>query len=153
MKPGDKVHYIDTYNITNAVFECVHFGIVKDVRENGIFVVFNCSGKWDKYWLYTGQLCSKDMVHPGWEAVFTGVDTFNNARKVERHIHYTGTRKEYHNIHGPSMTVFNSDGSVHSESYHIDGVELDEAKWERVSLNRLADGIGLGDLFGEQGDW
>lgn len=63
---GDKVHY-----------QPVHYGddkwedgIIKEIRDNkmdGVWVVYNCAGRWDKYMDYTGALTNLRDLKLGWK--------------------------------------------------------------------------------------
>lgn len=43
-------------------------GKVKSLHKDGVhaYVVYHCSGNWDRYELYTGQLTPLKSLVPGW---------------------------------------------------------------------------------------
>lgn len=63
-KVGDKVHYQPEHYGNR--FEN---GIVKEVRpgDDGCFVVYNCAGRWDKYFDYTAAKTNYRDLKPGWK--------------------------------------------------------------------------------------
>ena len=58
-KRGDKVTYIPPVGI-------VERGIVKEVREDSVFVVYHCAGEWGRYADYTAANTPIDRLMPGW---------------------------------------------------------------------------------------
>ena len=58
-KPGDHVTYVPT------VGDSEH-GIVKSVRDDAVFVVYNCAGEWGRYEDYTAANTPIDRLVPGW---------------------------------------------------------------------------------------
>ena len=56
LKPGDKVRWNDKEN-----------GIIKAVDETGYYVVFQCSGNWERYEDYTPAFCKLETIKPGWK--------------------------------------------------------------------------------------
>lgn len=59
LKEGDKVHYCPEYGKKEN-------GIVKELRDNGAFVVYHCAGQWDNYRNYTGALTDYKDLKTGW---------------------------------------------------------------------------------------
>ena len=65
LKVGQKVHY-----------QPAHFceeewenGIIKEIREgrtDGVWVVYNCAGNWDRFMDYTSALTNLRDLKPGW---------------------------------------------------------------------------------------
>lgn len=59
-KPGDRVTYTPQYGMTSI-------GIVKDDPGGHIvFVVYNCSGRWDEYERYTASATNRGQLTEGW---------------------------------------------------------------------------------------
>lgn len=62
IRVGDKVHYQPSY----YDFEKWDNGIVKEITEERVFVVFNCAGDWENYKNYTGCLTKIKDLYKGW---------------------------------------------------------------------------------------
>jgi len=65
---GDRVHYQPGHYGENEWEN----GIVKEIRDgriDGVWVVYNCSGNWDRYRDYTGALTNIRDLWPGWRNV------------------------------------------------------------------------------------
>lgn len=58
MKEGDKCHYTDEYNKQD--------GIIKSIKPNIIFVVYNCDNDWKNYHNYTAVATNPNSLKPGW---------------------------------------------------------------------------------------
>lgn len=56
---GQKVHYT-----TNPAG--MENGIVKEITDHAVFVVYNCAGNWDQYQNYTGANTNPRDLQPGW---------------------------------------------------------------------------------------
>jgi hypothetical protein len=154
MKPGDKVHFIPDENSRRNLngFEMVDFGIVKEVRDDAIFVVFHCGRNWDDYWKYTGAMCNASCVFPGWEAVNVTNAVYNSGIKVERHIIFDGVAKHYHSLAGPAYIEHNRSGIPITELYYINGQKYSRDDWEAEWLKIQAAHVGLDGLIGDK-DW
>lgn len=62
---GQKVHYKPEH-YGNDEWEN---GIIKEIRESrkdGVWVVYNCAGNWDRYREYTGALTNLMDLNLGW---------------------------------------------------------------------------------------
>lgn len=57
---GTKVHYAPKHRAD------IENGIVKDVTEAGVFVVYNCGDDWDNYENYTAALTNPKDLQLGW---------------------------------------------------------------------------------------
>lgn len=58
-EPGDRVTYHPTVGNPEK-------GIVKSVRGNAVFVVYNCAGEWDRYQDYTAANTPANQLTKGW---------------------------------------------------------------------------------------
>jgi len=58
---GEKVHYDPMVAGRNC-----ENGMVKEIAENGIRVVFHCNEDWKNFRDYTGQLTSTHQLRKGW---------------------------------------------------------------------------------------
>lgn len=58
---GEKVHYDPMVSGRNC-----ENGMVKEIAENGIRVVFHCNKDWNNFRDYTGQLTSIHQLRKGW---------------------------------------------------------------------------------------
>ena len=61
LEVGEKVHYQPEHY-------CDEFlnGIVKEINDAGVRVVYKCDGNWDNYADYTGQMTALDSLKLGW---------------------------------------------------------------------------------------
>ena len=59
---GDKVHY-QPEHYGEKKWEN---GIVKEIRNGGVWVVYNCAGNWERYWDYTGAKTNMQDLKIGW---------------------------------------------------------------------------------------
>jgi ABC-type sugar transport system substrate-binding protein len=65
LRVGQKVHYQPAH-YGEAEWEN---GIIKEIREgrkDGVWVVYNCAGNWDRFQDYTGALTHLRDLKPGW---------------------------------------------------------------------------------------
>lgn len=58
---GQKVHY----KYTNNTYKSEN-GIIKEIREHWIFVVFKCDNDWENYTKYTSEGCDPKNLCDGW---------------------------------------------------------------------------------------
>lgn len=58
-KVGEKVHYVPPYGK-------IENGIVKEVRDEICFVVYNCDNDWKNYKDYTAASTYKRNLEKGW---------------------------------------------------------------------------------------
>ena len=66
LKVGDRVHYQPTH-YAQSEWEN---GIIKEIRAerlDGVWVVYNCAGNWDRYQEYTGALTNLRDLKLGWK--------------------------------------------------------------------------------------
>lgn len=66
LRIGDKVHYQPNHYDKNEWDN----GIVKEIRDeknNGVWVVYNCANDWAKYMDYTGALTNLRDLRLGWK--------------------------------------------------------------------------------------
>jgi len=59
LKKGDSVTYCPEYGKKEK-------GVVKEVRGNTVFVVYNCNGEWHRYEDYTGAATDIADLKQGW---------------------------------------------------------------------------------------
>lgn len=65
LKKGDKVHYMPEHYKNEGEFEN---GVVKSIAPNGgVFVVYNCGGKWDNFENYTAANTRPEDLFMGWK--------------------------------------------------------------------------------------
>lgn len=65
LRIGDKVNY-QPEHYDPSQWEN---GIIKEIREgklDGVWVVYNCNGEWDRYTDYTSALTNLTDLHIGW---------------------------------------------------------------------------------------
>jgi hypothetical protein len=62
LKPGDSVRYVRD-NAPESEFEN---GIVKEVVDNGVRVVYHCANEWANYMDYTSALTRPENLRLGW---------------------------------------------------------------------------------------
>ena len=60
---GQKVTYIPFDGASSELHER---GMIKEIRENIIFVVFHCNNLWGNFIDYTGQGCNPGNLKSGW---------------------------------------------------------------------------------------
>lgn len=65
LHPGVKVHYLKGEKWDN--------GIVKEITNHGVRVVYHCNGDWENYQNYTSQLTELEHLALGWR--FDGHDS------------------------------------------------------------------------------
>lgn len=87
-KPGDKVCYIP---YAGCPFDQLEFGIVKSVRDETCWVVFNCGEEWDIYQEYTGQSCSVHQLLEGWHGIHS--EYTDNYTGIIKLVHYLERKK------------------------------------------------------------
>lgn len=56
---GQRVHYAPEFGRKEN-------GIVKEITEHAVFVVYKCDGDWNNYKKYTGANTSSADIYPGW---------------------------------------------------------------------------------------
>jgi len=67
LKKGDKVHYQPDHYKKDDRWEN---GLVKTIpthRDDAVFVVYNCGGRWDRYEEYTAALTNLRDLNMGWK--------------------------------------------------------------------------------------
>ena len=65
LRVGQKVHYQPAHYGEDEWEN----GMVKEIRESrmdGVWVVYNCTGNWDRYRNYTGALTMLEDLKLGW---------------------------------------------------------------------------------------
>ena len=61
---GSKVHYQPEHYGNNKWEN----GVVKEIRHpDGVWVVYNCDGNWDRFWDYTGAKTNLRDLGMGWQ--------------------------------------------------------------------------------------
>jgi len=65
LKEGQRVHYQPSHYHENKWEN----GIIKEIRkgrDDGVWVVYNCGGNWDRYKDYTGAMTNLSDIKIGW---------------------------------------------------------------------------------------
>ena len=63
---GDKVHYQPEY-YGNDKWENGRIKEIRDGKIDGVWVVYNCAGNWNRYQDYTSALTNLRDLKPGWK--------------------------------------------------------------------------------------